>query len=68
MQLLEQITPSEHGGATIKVLQAPVRLDGKRAAQRMGDMKESPKVLLLLRYKPLIERVSYGHFIFQKLG
>lgn len=31
MQLLEQITPSEHGRAAIKVLQTAARLYGKRA-------------------------------------
>lgn len=62
MQLLKQITPSEHGRAAIKVLQTSARLYGKRAMQEMEDTKESFKVLLLLKSKPLSERVSYGFF------
>lgn len=66
LQLLKQIIPSEHGGAAIKVLQTSARLDGKQTEQGMGDMKESSKVLFLL--KPLSERVSYGYFFLQRLG
>lgn len=68
MQLLKQITPSEHGRAAIEVLQTSAELHGKRAMSGREDAKESFQVLLLLKSKSLGERVSYGFFFFKDLA
>lgn len=55
MQLLKRITPSQHGRTGIKVLQTSGKLYRKGAVQGMEDTKESFKVLLLPKSKPVYE-------------